>query len=70
MYNDGLDYVEASPYDIDYQLLTQYLSTINLEGNRLPLMTESNSKVIRGYYNDGKVTYRIYMDKTAGTVKT
>ena len=70
MYNDGLDYVEASPYDIDYQLLTKYLSTINLEGNRLPLMTESNSKVIRGYYNDGKVTYRIYMDKTAGTVKT
>ena len=59
--------VEPVGGDSDYIKMTSFLSNSNLAGSKVPFMTESNVKSIRGFYNDGKITYKVLIDKISGS---
>ena len=66
MHNDGFEYVEPSATNADYQKVLQYLST---KGNKILLLTESTAKSVRGFYNSGKSTNKVVINKSTGTAE-
>lgn len=53
--------------DPDYQKVVGYLANVNVTvgvgGSRVPLAVESHAKKIRGYFNDGKRTMQVVIDR-------
>lgn len=41
-----------------------FLAGSNLNGNKVPILTQNNSVAVRSYYNDGKSTYEIVLTRS------
>ena len=66
--NDGYELWDSNSQNSDYQKLVNYLSTSGLGGSKIPMTTENTTKTIRGFYNDGKSTYKVVINKNNNTV--
>jgi predicted RNA-binding protein (virulence factor B family) len=66
VHNDGFEYAEPSATNADYQKVLQYLSS---KENKIPLLTESTAKSVRGFYNSGKSTNKVVINKITGAAE-
>lgn len=54
----------------DYLMAINLIKSLNLKGNRIPVLVESNQTHVKAFYNDGQQTFEIVYRKGSSDVKS
>lgn len=62
--------MEPSNNNSDYLAIVSAVNRSNLNGTKVPFFIESNSSIIKAYYNDGSATYELLLPKNSTQLQT